>query len=255
MFENPNEALDKTNLYKGKFFLGKVLGVEDPLKLNRVKVSVPNLYVSEGEGEGIPWAFPLIYAPMGQGEGYGMYGTPPEGSDVLILLQDGSPYYPVYLSVNMYENEDFEDGSWGWKDKEGNKQVVGPGGKYLFETASGYKHTVSETGAFSFESACGFKFAVDEACKLVITAPGGIDLITPLLKLTGNFNVAGNQTITGAFAVLGVAVFTPLVEILGTLLVQGLVDSRGQISNNGVGIGALHYHTTSTGPSGPPLSP
>jgi len=71
-------------------YLGTVVSVDDPLEANRVRVKIPgicepfsNWARQEGRGFGV-------------GHGFGFFGVPPEGSEVLVTFEAGdidSPWY------------------------------------------------------------------------------------------------------------------------------------------------------------------
>lgn len=70
-------------------YLGTVFSVEDPLKANRVRVQIPGLCEPYSA-----WARPKGW--MGAAYAFGLFGVPPEGSQVLVQFEAGdidSPWY------------------------------------------------------------------------------------------------------------------------------------------------------------------
>ena len=121
MFATQNSQLDLFGLV-GRWLVGEVVTDKDPENRDRIKVKIPELYDPDS-GE-IPWCGPFTFSPFGCGEGFGVYGTPKIGAKVLILLQDGDPNYPMYMSLQT-PNSDFASGEcWGFVDRYGNKLRV-----------------------------------------------------------------------------------------------------------------------------------
>ena len=173
MFDTLHNALDMVEGYKGKYFLGKVTTNVDPKNLDRIKASVVGLY-DPNLGD-IPWIGPIKNSPFGFGESYGIYGTPAIGSDVLILLQDGDPHYPLYMHVQLSANGAFPSGSsWGFKDPAGNTLNV-------------------QGNVVNFTSASGVVINIDASGKLAITTVSDC-----ALSVGGNLSatVSGDATVT-----------------------------------------------------------
>lgn len=247
MFENLETALTALRNYEGKFFLGKVINATDPDKLDRVKVNIPLLFDDDEDPERVPWCAPIKFSPMGQGDGYGMFGAPPVGSDVLVIFQEGNPHYPFYWSIQTKASP-LEPGDWGWKDKSGNQFVSGANG-------------------VAFSSPCGASFTIDKNCKVTLNAPGGFE-INGNVKHNGNYDLNGNMGIGGTLQVLGRALFNAgfdvngianfigAINLVGPLSVVGPVTTVGTITNNNKNIGAGHTHAVLAkdfGVTGPPL--
>ena len=83
----------------GILFLGTVVNNNDPLGLDRVQCSVPQLY--DPQLGDVPWCMPIKSWWTGQGNGFGYFGVPPVGSTVLIELQDNDANFPVYRGYWM----------------------------------------------------------------------------------------------------------------------------------------------------------
>lgn len=72
---------------------GSVVDRDDPKGLGRVRVRVPGFYEPAG-----PWALPL--GTLGAAPGIGAWFIPPVGAEVVILLSQGDPDHPYYLTSN-----------------------------------------------------------------------------------------------------------------------------------------------------------
>lgn len=76
-----------------EFFYGKYRGVvtdnQDPLRLGRIRATVPDITGSDESG----WAWPC--APFG-GQGMGFFALPAVGSGVWIEFEQGQPDYPIW---------------------------------------------------------------------------------------------------------------------------------------------------------------
>lgn len=116
--------------YSQNIFLGKVVYNQDPLKLKRVKVSVPNLF--EGDPSKLPWVAPMFFGFAANGGGGGSaHLVPAVGTDVVIELQMGSPLHGLYIASPIRPGNlpaEFMDADWewtyGWKDPAGNLFIV-----------------------------------------------------------------------------------------------------------------------------------
>jgi phage baseplate assembly protein gpV len=205
-FDNLNGPLSAMGNYQGKFFIGKVKVANDPEQLDRVKVFVPGLYISADDAL-LPWAAPIKVSPMGHGTGpegsFGSFGTPPVDSDVMVILQEGNPHYPMYMSLMKSKNTEFAEGTWGWKDTLGNKFIVGPEGVAL-------------------STKCGALFKIDADCKITVTAPGGFEF-------NGDSVFNGNQTVNGTS------------DLNGNVNVKGTVTTTGDVVAGGTSLkGHIH---------------
>lgn len=146
-----NEALRTS--YDGQLLVGVVVANVDPLNLDRIKVNVPSLY--EGPAEDLPWVMPIKpNIGTGEGPGIGAYGSPAIGADVVILLQNGDPHYPVYLGgLRTKANAYFPSGqSWGFRDAYGNDLKFSQDKSVVIRAVAGVTVTISPTGTVSVTS-------------------------------------------------------------------------------------------------------
>lgn len=117
---------NKSPDYIGTYFSGRVVDIEDPLQINRIKIYVQGLWeepISE-----MPWVAPIKWSPFGQGSGWGVYGSPAVGSVVGVILQNGDPHYPLYvgsLHIAQHANPNYPDARvWGYTDPSNNILIV-----------------------------------------------------------------------------------------------------------------------------------
>lgn len=123
MNETVQDALQPINL----FYIGTVVDNNDPLHLNRIRVSIPEIFdptLCE-----LPWCLPAKQSIFGQGKGYGVYGVPAINSKVMILLQRNDPNYPVYISSLMLHDSTGQSAGYDTPNKYG---FVDPSGNKLF---------------------------------------------------------------------------------------------------------------------------
>lgn len=113
------------DVYDG-YIIGTVVENNDPDGIARIKVRVTN--VMDSDLGPIPWCLPSKHSPFGQGQGYGVYGSPAVGSPVRIKFQDGDPNYPVYEAdeyLKAHANPKFlSPKTWGYKDPGGSELWV-----------------------------------------------------------------------------------------------------------------------------------
>ena len=150
-FQTQNHFVSQTEDYGNGYYVGTVTNNQDPLNLSRVQASVPGLYdPSQGS---VPWIAPLKDSPFGFGTGskglYGTYGTPPEGSIIIVELQKGDPHKPFYR--NLYTapnvNATFTPNVWGFTDPDGNTVIYDMNAHtYRFVTAGGASINIDGSG-------------------------------------------------------------------------------------------------------------
>lgn len=226
--------LELTRDYDGIKFLGKVVKNEDPLNLDRVQVRVDGLYDPD-DGE-VPWAGPRKLSSFGIGNGFGIYGVPAVGADVIITLQNGDPHYPMYESVQRYAHLDYPSGHvWGFVDPDGNKLKVDLQG-----------HTVT------FTSSTNVVFHIDNQGNLSVDVPGTTTVtsqktISLISEQDMNLNATGSINIDAGTAVnidagTDVNVTAPNINNTGDVDTQGDQTSNGSIVNNGKHVDSTHTH-------------
>jgi hypothetical protein len=117
--------------YSKNIFVGKVVYNEDPLRLRRVKVSIPNLF-AEQDHTTLPWVAPMFFGNVANGAGGGSaHLAPAVGTELVIEFQMGSPLHGLYIASPIRPDQlpaEFTDADWqwtyGWKDPTGNIFLV-----------------------------------------------------------------------------------------------------------------------------------
>ena len=146
---------------KGIYMVGTVVDNNDPDQMERVKVSIPNLF--EGESKDFPWCAPHKIGWFPNTRAFGVFGlVPPIGTKVYVFFQQGNPLYPFYSAYphNVGDRTDeFKTNylkRYGWKDPEGNVFVVdteaGADPKVRFTHVSGFEIKVGPSGRVDIKS-------------------------------------------------------------------------------------------------------
>lgn len=86
---------ESSDLQPGQILLGVVVDNNDPLKKQRVRVSVPGKLEYESLEE-LPWLLPKTRSPYGIGDNYGVVHVPRIGSRVYVSFQDADTKFGVY---------------------------------------------------------------------------------------------------------------------------------------------------------------
>lgn len=240
-------------------FVGTVVNNVDPLGINRVQVTIPGRLDA---GTELPWMAPMRVSPFGQGAGFGVYGAPQIGSQVLIEAQDGhldhafyvSGYYGVSNANAQFASPDV----WGFQDPSGTFLIV---------------NLVTKT--WTFHHVSGLQYSYDASGNYVMQTPGGsTQNFTGGWDLTvgGNVNIntqgsanitaasakiqASNTEVTGDLHVGGRIVGSGGISVsggTGANVIQGDLDhTGGTITSNGVSVSG-HEHDTPNGRSSPPV--
>jgi len=122
------DTMNNKEDYDGKYLIGTVIVNLDPDGLDRIKALIPGIYDDE---ESCVWIGPSKFSPFGVGGGYGVYGPPAIGSQILVILQDGDQHHPIYLGSLLAfgkktaeQKREFHNNAWGFVDPTGNKLLV-----------------------------------------------------------------------------------------------------------------------------------
>lgn len=185
---NPANNLDDI-LPPGHIFIAKVVFIDDPLKLERIKVEIPKVF--EGaEYDKFPWVGRKNGGPIANGDGHGSFGLVPRvGSRVWVEFLDGNPLCPVYWTspfLNGWRmalaNENYPN-RYGWKDPAGNHLVIDvTEGKRIIE----------------LQHYSGTFLRINDDGSIDLTAVGDINSTAPTWNHTGNtVNLKANVNIEG----------------------------------------------------------
>lgn len=175
-----NDSLALRDSYKNLIFHGKVVTNVDPENLDRIQVSVPQLYdPSLGD---LPWVGPMKYSPFGVGASWGVFGAPAIGSDVAIILQQGDPHYPLYIAgIQMTAMAGFISGTnWGFVDPAGNTLNVN-----------------LTTKEISFVAVAGVTVNIGGDGSMSVTTSGVTTVTAPTVNINANVNINGNVATNG----------------------------------------------------------
>lgn len=185
----------KTTDYSTQFFVGTVVENQDPLGINRIKVSVPGLF--EPSLGAVPWLAPFKFSSFGVGPSHGVYGAPAVGSSVVVVLQNGDVHYPLYLA-SLYSTKDanpeYKNPSvWGFVDPSGNKLKVSMDSQdWEFTHSSGVRISIDAQGLL--QVSCN-EAQVNVQGNMQATVGGNATV-----EIGGNGTIAasGNLTLTGS---------------------------------------------------------
>jgi phage baseplate assembly protein gpV len=194
-FGTTADTLNNQEDYSGKFFLGTVVLNEDPEGLDRIKATVPELYPTL---ESCPWIGPSKFSSFGEGAGYGVYGSPKVGSQVLIVLQDGNQEHPIYLGSLLMsgkktaqQKSQYHHEAWGFVDPSGNRLLVDMKSQTLtFEHSTKVKFvmkagTLEVTTPQNHKWKVGGDFTADISGNARVTAGGLVEIQGSQIKLNG----------------------------------------------------------------------
>jgi hypothetical protein len=237
-FDTMNANMELTKSYSGRYFVGKVVNNTDPLNLDRVQATVPNLY-DKDLGE-LPWIGPVKTSPFGIGATWGVYGSPNVGSDVLILLQDGDPHYPLYHSIQTKKNDDFPTNQgWGFKDFYGNKFRVASDKTVQFIAVAGATFNIAVDGSISVTTVANQSLTVQGNSNVAVTGNSTVGV-------TGNatINVTGNTTLTSPnTSITSNVTINGTTQINGNTNIVGNFSTTGTMTNNSTNVGSGHVHS------------
>jgi hypothetical protein len=155
-FRGATQDIENTDL-EGVYFIGKVVVNDDPKKMERVKVSIPDIF--EGDPTNFPWVSPKKAGWFPNTADFGVFGlVPPIGTEINVFFQRGNPLYPMYDGYPHQLDERVNDfvtnylKRYGWKDPQGNlffidtTDDVDP--QVKFQHVSGFVFTVNHNGDF-----------------------------------------------------------------------------------------------------------
>lgn len=245
-FDTLNQALAVfTDGNGNKWYRATVITNVDPLNLDRIQVSLPGHY--DPNLGPVPWVGPMKMSPFGFGSGYGVFGTPVVGSDVMVSFQNGDPHYPLYMHIQCYPNpSEFPSGqAWGFKDPQGNALVV-QGKDIQFKSGSGFQIHIDASGNFTVTSPSGSTGTWN--------VPHVVFNVTDFQINGSNFNVSANTNINGVTVADSGNTYLPssLVvtggSMFGTLASFNFgFSSTGTASSNGHDISYTHKHLNQSG--------
>lgn len=154
-FSKLNETIQDFAPPINQFFLGTVVENNDPQGLDRIKVSIPELF--NPEVNELPWCLPLKHPIFGQGANYGIYGVPAINSKVIVLFQKNDLNFPVYISAVLIAGNKSQDLGFNSPQQYG---FIDPSGNKL--------HVDMETQTWAFTHSSGANVVIDKNNKITI---------------------------------------------------------------------------------------
>jgi phage baseplate assembly protein gpV len=215
-FESPDYSIP---------FIGKVVDNNDPKKLQRVKVEIPNLLT--GDPANLPWCFPAQHSLFGMTESAYSVNVPVVGSTVMVEFQGGDIHYGVVSSclhtskttvsgelANNYPNRR------GWLDPANNLFYIDiTSGQVIvhFLHKSGTRLTVADNGKVTVHSVDDIAYSCNN---FSLNASKSILIQTPTYRAE-----------------------TSTTSIVGTTDIQGNTSTTGTLTNNGTDVSSTHAHS------------
>lgn len=121
-----------------KILKGTVVDNVDPDKMERIKVSIPDLL--EGDKDGLPWLYALHPAGLGQSDKLSHFCVPEIGTGVFCIFPEGSMYFGYYVwhtrdkqSIPEVFKTNYPE-RYGWMDSNENSHVVDKKDKTITNT-------------------------------------------------------------------------------------------------------------------------
>lgn len=200
MFQTLNETEDPNDL-KGKEFLGTVVDNNDTEHLERLRVTIPNLF--EGDVDNLPWVSRGGNRTIARGpDKFGCFGLIPRiGVQVIITFKDGNPLFPEWTTCPNQKDETPEEAltnylyRYGRKDPRGNVFFIDTlpeaAVQAYIKLTCGVEISVSDTGKVNIYVKDDVTAQLDK--RLTMTVNGNIQLTA---KANVTANITGNLTAT-----------------------------------------------------------
>lgn len=183
MFNSINDTPNADDL-KGKKYLGKVVFNDDPLMIERIKVTIPGMF--EGQPTELPWVGRNKTNIITNGaDGFGTFNLVPRlGTEVTIVFQEGNPLYPMYEADPVQTQERPTEGQTNYLFRYGHKDPRGN----LF-----YVDTNPNANPQAYiKLTCGVEITVSDTAKVHVTID---DDVLGDLKAKLTLNVKGDVTL------------------------------------------------------------
>lgn len=197
---NPIQHLGRTNISRPDY-QGQVVDNKDPLKLQRVRVRIPQLHRNVPDDK-LPWTMPMDSGRQGNaGSGVGGVNVPPIGAKVNYSLTENDPHNPRITGSpttkdvtkdNELLKEDYP-GTYGDIDHAGNKRATNTEKNTITEThVSGSTTHTDGSGSMSMFSVKDINIAAKGNITIVadgkinVHASGNLDLKGATIQLNGS---------------------------------------------------------------------
>jgi hypothetical protein len=183
-FDTVGDSPDPNNLQQRKY-LGTVVENDDPLMIERVKVTIPEMF--EGPAESLPWvARNSTGSVPGGTDGFGHFNLPPrKGVQLVVFFQDGNPQYPMYEAYPIQTDERPTEGQTNYLYRYGHKDPRS--NVFFIDTLES-----ADPQAY-LKLAAGVEISVGDTAKVRVTID---DDVTGELKAKLNLHIVDDVTIT-----------------------------------------------------------
>jgi len=188
MKNTPHEQLKPVS-YAGIQFRGLVVANNDPKKLERVRIRIPEIHDGVEDNK-LPWAI-----PFSQPEGH--FSVPRLNSKIYVEFQQGNPAFPVYFGRAVDKNSLYSVADTNYPHRQG----------WIDEKGS-YFYTDGTDGDLKLHVHNGTEITVDNAGKITIT--GAASLVADItgdadIKTSGytKIEATGKVTLLGSLIELG----------------------------------------------------
>jgi uncharacterized protein involved in type VI secretion and phage assembly len=216
------DTVEKRNDYEGVYFIGTVIANDssqatDGKKDARVQIRIANL-LSEVPDAMLPWARPAKSMGRGSGPNVQSFSVPVIGAKLMVILQNGDPYHPLYVG-GLLTAEDLHEifqtnypARYGMADDYGNTFYVD-----------------TSTGDVDFNHKSGLNIHVTPAGDFNITGPKDLNANfqgNANVKIVGNtaLEVDGNTTATLKGNLNATVTGNAEVDVTGTTTVNSTSD-------------------------------
>lgn len=202
------QQVEQKNDYEGQFFIGTVVDNQDPEKAERLRIRIPNLLGTETPDDQLPWARPVKHRNQGPKTGVMSMAVPAIGSKMVVVLQNGDPYHPLYLG-GLVTKQDVPEllttnypNRYGLIDTKNNQFYVDTQtGDVEFKHHSGTKIHIDPDGAVDILIVKTLDVTVQDKTNVTITGDTTVDITgTTSVSVTGtaDVSVTGDLTVTAA---------------------------------------------------------
>jgi hypothetical protein len=176
-----NFLLREENKYY-TYYVGKVVDVNDPEKIGRVRVRVYGIYEDTIPDDDLPWA---IQEPSFLGSTLGNFIVPPVDTIVNVRFSHGNIYEPIYCSKAIVKSKMPTD-----------KDIDYPNNLIFFETDQGDSFSINvSTKETKYKTASGDEILVDGSGNITInTTDATVGNLTVNVK--GDYKVNADGSIS-----------------------------------------------------------
>jgi phage baseplate assembly protein gpV len=197
-------------------YLATVVDNNDPLRFQRVKVTIPGLL--EDSLENLPWLLPMHASLFGSGNTMGIFSVPPVGAQVVVHFQGNDILYGLILGSLPIKGSDLSPLTenypyrYGFKDPSGNYFYVDTtaGSTTVeFRHKSGTTINIADDGKVSVATPSSLNISVQQEATVNIQGNASVEVTGTLTTKASNWNhtgpllLQGNATVAGNVTVIG----------------------------------------------------